>query len=57
MAERGRGKKENNSKNYGAHKAWMEAKKVGRVKQIWIRDSFITSTGHWEKVIGVPVSQ
>ena len=31
----GRGKKENNNKNFAAREAWMTKKKEGRPKQTW----------------------
>ena len=47
-----RGKKQNYTKNFVAHKEWMEAKKLGRKKQIWVWDSEPDQEcriGHWEK--------
>lgn len=61
MAER-RGKKTNHNKNFVAHKEWMEGKKLGRRKQIWVlmaKCSYFDSpeviaatpvTGCWEKI-------
>ena len=41
-------KKENNKKNYSAHKSWMEVKKQGRPKQVWVRES--EESGFWRKL-------
>ena len=32
----GRGKKENNNKNFSSKEAWMTKKKEGRPKQVWM---------------------
>lgn len=50
-----RGKKQNYNKNYTTHAEWMEGKKLGRRKQIWVPETFVEHTGqlvdgHWEKV-------
>ena len=59
MADTRRGKKQNYTKNYVAHKEWVEGKKIGRRKQQWIDDTetptgdfgqVITPVGHWEKI-------
>jgi hypothetical protein len=55
MATRGRGPKQNNTKNYRSHDEWMVAKKIGRKKQRWVPVQFVEHTGqpfggYWEKV-------
>jgi hypothetical protein len=54
-----RGKKQNYNKNFVARKEWMEGKKFGRPKQIWVWDvepnhscegHEVEGVGHWEKV-------
>jgi hypothetical protein len=50
--------KDNSKKKYREHDEWLVAKKIGRIKQVWIppvtvtdRESTITiGVGHWEKV-------
>jgi hypothetical protein len=58
MAER-RGKKTNHNKNFVAHKEWMEGKKLGRRKQVWVwhQEYEVFNAGgsekcggHWEKI-------
>jgi hypothetical protein len=52
-----RGKKQNYNKNFVAHREWMEAKKLGRRKQVWVWDRepiavdliVMPGIGHWEK--------
>lgn len=53
MATRGRGPKQNNTKNYLSFEQWMKGKKIGRKKQLWIAPSFVEHTGqpfggYWE---------
>lgn len=45
-----RGKKINQVKNGAEHDRWMQKKKVGRPKQIWVWDCRAFNEGHWEKV-------
>jgi len=53
-----RGKKQNYNKNFVAHKKWVEGKKIGRRKQVWVwhqeydawvRGEVTTCGGRWEK--------
>lgn len=55
MSDSRRGKKTNTNKNWQSRAAWMEGKKLGRRKQIWVPETFVEHTGqpvdgHWEKV-------
>lgn len=49
-----RGKKQNHNKNFVAHKQWMENKKIGRPKQVWVWYAEPTKKdeplGYWIKV-------
>jgi hypothetical protein len=52
-----RGKKQNSNKSYAARAEWVEGKKIGRRKQVWIwdREPAVTENGlpgigHWEKI-------
>ncbi len=48
-----RGKKQNYNKNYTAHAEWMEGKKLGRRKQIWVPfvfDPVGGPQGYWKKI-------
>lgn len=46
--------KDNSKKNYRERKEWMQGKKIGRPKQVWVDDTpthlIGESEGHWEKV-------
>ena len=49
----GRGRKVNQVKNERSHAEWMEGKKLGRRKQIWVPwkfDPMGGPNGYWEKV-------
>ncbi len=57
----GRGKKLSYDKNARAHAGWMEKKRQGRPKQVWVWDEELINMravdivdgnrlGHWEKV-------
>ena len=49
----GRGKKENNNKNYQAAEDFRKGKKIGRPKQHWVPvagDRPGQTEGYWEKV-------
>jgi hypothetical protein len=57
MSDSRRGKKQNANKSYAARTEWMQAKKIGRRKQVWIWDREPAATGdglpgigHWEKI-------
>lgn len=51
----GRGKKLSYNKNARAHAEWMQAKKIGRPKQVFVEEVTMESVlggfkgGHWEK--------
>jgi hypothetical protein len=47
--------KDNSNKLFRLHEEWMQGKKIGRPKQVWVvgPDTFSDGTfteGHWEKV-------
>jgi hypothetical protein len=52
----GRGRKLNQVKNERAHAEWMEGKKFGRKKQVFVPEihdgitAYCYKGGHWEKV-------
>ena len=57
MSDSRRGKKQNGNKSYAARIEWLQGKKIGRCKQVWIWDrepaateNGLPGTGHWEKI-------
>ena len=57
MSDSRRGKKQNGNKSYAARIEWLQGKKIGRCKQVWIwdREPAATENGlpgieHWEKI-------
>lgn len=52
----GRGPKVNKEKNFQVNKEWMEGKKIGRERQVWVWEEPMSvpageqPSSHWEKI-------